>query len=149
MEELHLECNWISFITIILWKVVLTAAEKGMNGAVAKAVSIASNMEGGNAYILGQFDNPTNPKAHRYSTETSTVCWIFVPVFFIFYETFLDFMFQRDDWTWDLVPNWRENRLPCRWSRNGWHADRLRTGMSTYSMLLNQFYASSINSYSI
>ena len=49
-------------------KVVLTAAEKGMNGAVAKAVSIAQNMEGGNAYILGQFDNPTNPKAHRYVT---------------------------------------------------------------------------------
>ena len=39
-----------------------------MNGAVAKAVSIAQNMEGGNAYILGQFDNPTNPKAHRYVT---------------------------------------------------------------------------------
>ena len=50
-------------------KVVLTAAEKGMNGAVAKAVSIASNMEGGNAYILGQFDNPTNPKAHRYTPK--------------------------------------------------------------------------------
>lgn len=44
-----------------------------MNGAVAKAVSIASNMEGGNAYILGQFDNPTNPKAHRYSIEISYV----------------------------------------------------------------------------
>lgn len=44
---------------------VLTAAEKGMNGAVAKAESIARNMEGGNAFILGQFDNPTNPKAHR------------------------------------------------------------------------------------
>jgi hypothetical protein len=51
-----------------VYKVVLTAAEKGMNGAVAKAVSIAQNMEGGNAYILGQFDNPTNPKAHRYAT---------------------------------------------------------------------------------
>jgi cysteine synthase len=45
--------------------VVLTAAEKGMNGAVAKAQNIAANMEGGNAFILGQFDNPTNPKAHR------------------------------------------------------------------------------------
>jgi cysteine synthase len=45
--------------------VVLTPAEKGMNGAVAKAESIAANMEGGNAFILGQFNNPTNPKAHR------------------------------------------------------------------------------------
>lgn len=44
---------------------VLTPAEKGMNGAVAKAESIAANMEGGNAFILGQFNNPTNPKAHR------------------------------------------------------------------------------------
>ena len=67
------QCYSISFITYILLKVVLTAAEKGMNGAVAKAVSIASNMEGGNAYILGQFDNPTNPKAHRYSIEISYV----------------------------------------------------------------------------
>lgn len=49
-------------------KVVLTAAEKGMNGAVAKAEAIAAGMEGGNAFILGQFNNPTNPKAHRETT---------------------------------------------------------------------------------
>jgi cysteine synthase len=49
---------------------VLTAAEKGMNGAVAKAQNIAANMEGGNAFILGQFDNPTNPKAHRYCSPS-------------------------------------------------------------------------------
>lgn len=61
--------NWLSFVS----KVVLTAAEKGMNGAVAKAVSIAQNMEGGNAYILGQFDNPTNPKAHRYATAQHSI----------------------------------------------------------------------------
>lgn len=93
MEELQLERNLISSITIILLKVVLTAAEKGMNGAVAKAVSIASNMEGGNAYILGQFDNPTNPKAHRYSTESSTAKCTYMLSFSFVNWIFLDFMF--------------------------------------------------------
>ena len=57
--------NSSSFASHLPFQVVLTAAEKGMNGAVAKAESIAANMDGGNAFILGQFDNPTNPKAHR------------------------------------------------------------------------------------
>ena len=45
-----------------------------MNGAVAKAESIAANMEGGHAFILGQFDNPTNPKAHRLNHATEMKC---------------------------------------------------------------------------
>lgn len=44
-----------------------------MNGAVAKAESIAANMEGGHAFILGQFDNPTNPKAHRWDQLISFI----------------------------------------------------------------------------
>lgn len=47
-------------------KVVLTQAEKGMNGAVAKAEQIVSSTKG--AYMLQQFNNPDNPKVHRETT---------------------------------------------------------------------------------
>ena len=125
--------NWLSFVS----KVVLTAAEKGMNGAVAKAVSIAQNMEGGNAYILGQFDNPTNPKAHRYATAQHSIHPITAvqtisPV--LYYHRLNCYVFvvilQGDNRTWNLVPNWWKNWLPCWRSRNGRHVDRLRTGSS-------------------
>jgi cysteine synthase A len=47
-------------------KVVLTPADKGMNGAIAKADSILNSIS--NAYMLQQFNNPDNPKVHRETT---------------------------------------------------------------------------------
>lgn len=47
-------------------KVVLTPADKGMNGAVAKAESLAKTTPG--AIILQQFNNPDNPKVHFETT---------------------------------------------------------------------------------
>ena len=47
-------------------KLVLTPAEKGMNGAVAKAEQIASSLP--SAMVLQQFNNPDNPKIHRETT---------------------------------------------------------------------------------
>lgn len=47
-------------------KVVLTPAEKGMGGAVAKAESIVAATE--NGYMLQQFNNPDNPKIHEETT---------------------------------------------------------------------------------
>ena len=44
-------------------KLVLTPADKGMNGAVAKAQEIAAKTPG--AFVLQQFNNADNPKAHR------------------------------------------------------------------------------------
>ncbi|MCQ2501443.1 MAG: cysteine synthase A [Lachnospiraceae bacterium] len=47
-------------------EIVLTEGSKGMTGAIAKAKEIAENTE--NAFLAGQFDNPSNPKAHRETT---------------------------------------------------------------------------------
>jgi len=47
-------------------KIVLTAAERGMTGAVAKAEEIVQ--ENPNAIMLQQFRNPANPEAHRQTT---------------------------------------------------------------------------------
>jgi len=47
-------------------ELVLTAAEKGMNGAIAKAEEIQSKNE--NAIVLQQFQNSANPEIHRLTT---------------------------------------------------------------------------------
>ena len=45
---------------------VLTEAAKGMKGAIAKANKLLEEIEG--SVILGQFDNPSNPKVHYLTT---------------------------------------------------------------------------------
>lgn len=47
-------------------QVVLTDGSKGMAGAIAKAREIVENTPG--AYLTGQFDNESNPKAHYETT---------------------------------------------------------------------------------
>lgn len=47
-------------------KVVLSEGAKGMAGAVAKADELAKNIPG--SFIAGQFENPSNPKAHYLTT---------------------------------------------------------------------------------
>jgi len=49
-------------------KLVLTPGEKGMKGAIAKANDIVANLPPGKGRVLGQFDNPDNPKVHRETT---------------------------------------------------------------------------------
>jgi cysteine synthase A len=47
-------------------QLVLTPAEKGMGGAVAKAEAIVAETDGG--FVLQQFNNADNPKVHRETT---------------------------------------------------------------------------------
>lgn len=47
-------------------EIVLTEGRYGMQGAVDKAVELSKSIP--NAYIPQQFENPSNPKAHREST---------------------------------------------------------------------------------
>ena len=47
-------------------ELVLTDGEKGMQGAIEKAVELQKEIPG--SVILGQFDNPANPAAHAAST---------------------------------------------------------------------------------
>ena len=47
-------------------ELVLTKGVEGMKGAIAKAEELADEIPG--SFIPGQFDNPSNPKAHREST---------------------------------------------------------------------------------
>ena len=47
-------------------QIVLTEGAKGMAGSIEKAKELQASIPG--AVILGQFDNPSNPKAHYLST---------------------------------------------------------------------------------
>lgn len=47
-------------------ELVLTEGAKGMSGAIAKAKELAEEIPG--SFIPGQFENPSNPKAHRLGT---------------------------------------------------------------------------------
>ena len=47
-------------------ELVLTEASLGMKGAIAKANELLGEIEG--SVILGQFDNPSNPKVHYLTT---------------------------------------------------------------------------------
>lgn len=47
-------------------QIVLTDGKDGMNGAIQRAKELAMVTE--NSYVLGQFENLANPKAHRETT---------------------------------------------------------------------------------
>lgn len=47
-------------------EIVLTPGEDGMSGAIRKADQLAKEIPGG--FVMGQFVNPANPKAHIETT---------------------------------------------------------------------------------
>ena len=47
-------------------EIILTEGAKGMKGAIDKANELASTME--NAFVMGQFENSSNPTAHLETT---------------------------------------------------------------------------------
>lgn len=47
-------------------ELVLTEGAKGMKGAIAKADELSKEID--NSFVVGQFVNPANPKAHREHT---------------------------------------------------------------------------------
>lgn len=47
-------------------ELVLTPAELGMKGAIAKAEEVTASMDG--SFMAKQFENPANPEAHRQTT---------------------------------------------------------------------------------
>lgn len=47
-------------------EIVLTDGSRGMNGAIEKAAELEKELD--NAIVLGQFVNPSNPKAHQLTT---------------------------------------------------------------------------------
>ena len=47
-------------------ELVLTEGSKGMKGAIEKAAELAASLP--NSFVPSQFDNPSNPKAHRAHT---------------------------------------------------------------------------------
>ena len=50
-------------------ELVLSDGSKGMKGAIAKADELSKEIPG--SFVAGQFVNPSNPKAHRLTTESS------------------------------------------------------------------------------
>ena len=52
-------------------ELVLTPAELGMNGAIAKATELVESIDGG--FMPQQFENPANPEIHR--TTTAEEIW--------------------------------------------------------------------------
>ena len=62
-------------------EIVLTEGAKGMTGAIEKAKELAEQISG--SFLAGQFDNPSNPAAHRISTgrkfgKIQMEMWIFL-----------------------------------------------------------------------
>ena len=56
----------IKLLSALGAQIVLTPADEGMSGSINKANELKEQY--GNAYIPSQFDNPSNPQAHRQTT---------------------------------------------------------------------------------